>query len=106
MAQTSSDSSNNKTHRTLTESHKRQIELLQIMSDHISPTPETRQFEISEISQMTTFNDEKEVQRYLLILEGQKLVSPYPKGDFTSNRWYITKQGLRAVRTITRATVQ
>ncbi len=111
MGHTGSDSSSVKSpsiksHRTLSDSHKKQIELLQLMSDYIAVATGPKQFEISEIASLASFDDEKEVQRYLLILEGQKLVSPYPQGDFTSSRWQITKQGIRAVRTISRATVQ
>lgn len=89
--------------RTLSESHMRQIEILKVMSQQTSTEP--RQYEISEIATLSQMKDEKEVQRYLLILEGQKLVSPHPKGDFTSSRWQITRQGMRAMRSISNATV-
>jgi len=108
MAQTGEfNSSNIKSYRTITDSHKKQIELLQIMADHITPgTSNPQQFDISELARRTFSKDEKEALRYLLILEGQKLVTPYPEGDFTSNNWIITKHGMKAVRTIFRATVQ
>ena len=59
------------------------------------------QYHINEISELSGVNDEKEVQRYLFILEGQKLVAPYPAGDFTSRTWHITKRGMKAMKTIT-----
>jgi len=105
MSQTGSDSSSIRTSRTLTDAHRKQIEILQIMADHISQS-QPKHFEINELSDLTTFKDEKEVLRYLLILEGQKLVSPHPHGDFTSSQWLITKEGARAVRTFTGSAIQ
>ncbi|MCB0338547.1 MAG: hypothetical protein KDD53_03035 [Bdellovibrionales bacterium] len=91
--------------RTLTDSHKTQIHVLSVLCRDGSPaTP--RHFEIREIAEALGNNDEKEVQRYLLILEGQKLVAPYPEGDFTSNRWCITQEGLRTAKTISKSLIQ
>ena len=70
-----------------------------------SPQSQISLLEISEIAEKSGLSDEREVQRYLLILEGQKLVSPFPEGDFTSSRWYITTEGIRAIRTITGSVV-
>jgi hypothetical protein len=61
------------------------------------------QLDLSEISERSGLNDEKEVQRSLYILEGHKYVSPFPEGDFTSKTWFITKDGLKALRTLGKA---
>jgi hypothetical protein len=106
MAQVGSNQSQYKTSRTLTDAHKRQIEILQVMAEHISVQGQSRQFEISELCTISTIKDEKEMTRFLLILEGQKLVSPYPEGNFTSSRWILTKEGSKAIRMFTRPTVQ
>jgi hypothetical protein len=106
MTQASSNQSQYRTSRTLTDAHKRQIEILQVMAEHISSQGMHRQFEISELCNISTIKDEKEMTRYLLILEGQKLVSPYPEGNFTSSRWILTKEGSKAIRMFTRPTVQ
>lgn len=106
MAQTATNQTQYKTSRTLSEAHKRQIEILQVMAEHISVAGQVRQFEINELCTLSTIKDEKEMTRYLLILEGQKLVSPYPEGNFTSSRWILTKEGARAIRVFTRPTVQ
>ena len=103
---TQAASSSFRASRTLSESHKRQIEVLRILSGAIAQPPQPRQYEISEIAQLTNMEDEREVQRYLLILEGQKLVTPYPRGDFTSTRWQITRRGVKAMRTIVRSVLQ
>ena len=58
--------------------------------------------QINEIAARSGLKDEKEVLRYLFILEGQKLVAPCPDGDFTSKYWKITKDGVEAVRSIER----
>jgi hypothetical protein len=42
--------------------------------------------------------DEREVQRSLYILEGQKFVTPIPEGNFTSRIWCATKEGIRFAR--------
>ncbi|NBW39697.1 hypothetical protein EBR25_01705, partial [bacterium] len=59
--------------------------------------------QIEEILEITRLEDEKEIQRILFILEGQKLVTPYPEGDFTSRIWKITAEGKKALRSIERA---
>jgi hypothetical protein len=66
---------------------------------------DSKVYRITEIAQMSGLNDEKETQRYLFILEGQKLVSPLPEGDLTSKTWHITPQGLRAVSQIEKGAV-
>lgn len=86
------------------DSHIQQINVLRAMySEGSEATP--RPLQINEIAQLSGLRDEKETQRYLFILEGQKLVTPFPEGDFTSRTWHITKYGAKAVRTINRATV-
>ena len=65
-----------------------------------------REFHINEIATQSGLNDERETQRCLYILEGQKLVTPLPPGDFTSKTWQITKDGLRALNTISRSAIQ
>lgn len=56
--------------------------------------------EIAEIAEVSGLNDEKEAQRYLYILEGHKLVSPFPPGDFTSKCWQITDEGIKTFKMI------
>lgn len=51
------------------------------------------QFTIDEITEATPIGDDREVLRALYSLEGQKLVTPYPPGDFTSNNWCLTETG-------------
>ena len=91
--------------KNVSESYRNQINVLHILSKSPSASIEPRQFQINEIAEMSGLRDEKEIQRYLFILEGQKLVAPYPAGDFTSKTWHITKDGLRAVKTISRSSV-
>lgn len=90
--------------RKLSDSHFRQISVLRTMnlSDTKSQqnNKEPKQYQINEIASLSGVADEKEVQRYLFILEGQKMVAPFPAGDFTSKTWHITKLGVRALRTI------
>jgi hypothetical protein len=61
---------------------------------------ERRTYNIDEITEASGLSDEKEAQRSLFILEGQKLVSPFPEGDFTSKNWMITQIGTEALSTI------
>lgn len=86
--------------RTLSENHLKQITLLRTLSTDVSPGQNPRQYHINEIAAISGFRDEKEIQRYLFILEGQKLVEPCPAGDFTSKTWLITRRGIKAVKTI------
>ncbi len=94
-----------KARRIISDAYLNQINVLRTL------TPEgqlvsMRQLEISEIAEKSGLKDEKEVLRYLYILEGQKLVSPQPEGDFTSKTWALTKDGVRALKTIAQSTVQ
>lgn len=90
--------------RTLSESHVNQINVLRALyqTQIEAIDGNTRHYHIHEIAQMSGLRDEKETQRYLFILEGQKLVSPSPEGDFTSRVWHITRQGMKAVKVITK----
>ena len=100
-----SESDSFRASRTLSESHKYQIQVLRSLcaEEQQKRLNAARQYELSEIAVMSGLDDEKEVQRYLLILEGQKLVSPFPEGDFTSRRWQITTAGLKAMKRINRS---
>ncbi len=91
------------TSRKLTDSHLKQIHVLRAMSKDIvidKSTKKNKQYKIEEINLNSGLNDERETQRYLFILEGQKLVSPFPEGDFTSKTWYITKRGMEAIKLV------
>ena len=92
------DSSGFKKH--ISDSHLNQIAVLRSMSHRAGEVKEAKPFEIDEISKLSGIKDERETQRYLFILEGQKLVSPFPKGDFTSKTWQITAGGISALKTI------
>ena len=56
--------------------------------------------DISQISIETGIRNNDEVLRALYTLEGKSLVSPEPKGSFTSNIWKITDIGLKAVELV------
>ncbi len=105
--------------RKMTQSHLNQITVLRAMSGQFENADDENSdasygqtiatttggapslhLQIEEISEVTRLGDEKEVQRILFILEGQKLVAPYPEGDFTSRIWHITPQGKSALRNI------
>lgn len=85
------------------ENYRSQIVILKAMSDGEAPSPSTRHLQIEQIAQRSGMKDEKEIQRYLYIMEGQKLVSPFPEGDFTSKTWYITSHGIKTLRMIARS---
>ena len=58
--------------------------------------------ELNEITELSGFQDEKETQRYLYILEGHKLVTPKPAGDFTSKFWALTDDGVKTYEQLCR----
>jgi hypothetical protein len=95
--------------KTVSDAHLNQISVLKALAPDKHISTETtlgqspKQFQIEEIVERSGLKDEKEVQRYLYILEGQKLVAPYPAGDFTSRSWHITREGQRAVKVISKA---
>ena len=83
----------------------RQIAILKALAGNTAAGPVVpRQVSMVEIAQASGLSDEREVQRYLFILEGHKLVAPCPEGDFTSKIWQITADGISVVRSIRRAT--
>ena len=90
--------------KRLTPSSMSQIQILNALAPHPTATPEPRRLQITEIAQISGLVDEKETQRFLFILEGQKLVSPFPEGDFTSKVWQITNQGVQTLRHISSST--
>lgn len=98
-------SDNEQFSRHLSKTDRDQLSVLRVLSDEASSSDE-KQYHISEITSRAKLQDEKEVQRYLFILEGQKLVSPYPAGDFTSKTWAITKNGRSLVKKISRNSIQ
>jgi hypothetical protein len=78
-----------------------QIQILHALASSPSTgAVEPGRLEINEIAQRSGLGDEKETQRFLFILEGQKLVTPFPEGDFTSKIWQITSQGVQTLRQI------
>ena len=89
--------------KRLSPSSLSQIQILSALSQAPGNTDEPRKLQINEIAERSGLKDEKETQRFLFILEGQKLVSPYPAGDFTSKLWTITNQGVQTLKQITSA---
>lgn len=90
--------------RSLSDNHIKQISILQALSKERPTMTSPRQYHFNEIARHSGLNDEKELQRCLFILEGQKLVEPYPAGDFTSKTWHITRRGLKAIKSIAETT--
>jgi DNA-binding IclR family transcriptional regulator len=81
-----------------------QIQILNALAPVSAGTvSEPRRLDINEIAERSGLRDEKETQRFLFILEGQKLVTPFPEGDFTSKIWQITTQGVQTLRHISSA---
>lgn len=91
--------------KNVSESYLNQITVLKTLSRETAPT-NPRPYQLTEIAELSGLRDEREVQRYLFILEGQKLVTPHPAGDFTSKTWQITRDGMRALKVIQRSAVQ
>ena len=94
---------NSKLPRNMSDSYVNQLHVLRAMAKDGAAKEMPNQpkpFQITEIAHNSGVKDEKETQRYLFILEGQKLVSPYPAGDFTSRTWSITKHGMKAIKMI------
>jgi len=90
--------------KRLSPSSVSQIQILNALAPvekvtHIEP----KRLQIGEIAEISGLRDEKETQRFLFILEGQKLVSPFPEGDFTSKTWQITTHGVQTLRQISTA---
>ena len=96
----------NKAPKRMSSSHLHQINVLKVLSSDQPQDNGPRHYHIHEIADLSGLKDEKETQRYLFILEGQKLVAPCPKGDFTSRVWHITQEGMYAMDNIRQAMVQ
>jgi hypothetical protein len=93
--------------RNVADSHVHQINVLKVMSSGATlEAGHVKEFQLNDISSRCGIKDEKETQRYLYILEGQKLVTPLPEGDFTSRTWRLTGNGVKAVRMIQKETTQ
>lgn len=92
--------------KVLSDSYVQQINILKVMARESITTRSGRECHINEIASQSGMLDERETQRCLYILEGQKLVTPLPPGDFTSKTWQITKDGLRALNMISRSAMQ
>lgn len=73
-------------------------QVLRTMCEGYAPGEPPRLFQINELASATGLKDEREVQRSLYILEGHKLVSPNPPGDFTSKVWTVTPEGLKSMQ--------
>jgi hypothetical protein len=86
--------------KRLSPSSVSQIQILNALAPSPAIACEPRRLQINEIAEISGLRDEKETQRFLFILEGQKLVSPFPEGDFTSKTWQITNQGVQTLRQI------
>jgi hypothetical protein len=89
--------------KRLSPSSLSQIQILSALAEAPAGANEPRKLLINEIAELSGLRDEKETQRFLFILEGQKLVSPYPIGDFTSKTWMITTQGMQTLKQISSA---
>jgi len=90
--------------KRLSPSSVSQIQILNALAPVSAGAPtEPRRLDINEIAERSGLRDEKETQRFLFILEGQKLVTPFPEGDFTSKIWQITNQGVQTLRHISSA---
>lgn len=89
---------------SLSDAHKNQISVLRAMAgEGDDPSVCSKLFHVNDIASGSGINDPKETQRYLFILEGQKLVVPNPEGDFTSSYWRVTKQGLQFMKVVVQA---
>lgn len=58
----------------------------------MSRSPNAGQYQVHEIC-LAVDRDEHDIMRALYILEGHKLVTPFPVGDFTSKIWHLTEEG-------------
>ena len=79
---------------------KNQLAVLRALSASGWGTNGPKPFQLTEIAELSGLKDEKEVQRSLYVLEGHKLVSPTPAGDFTSKIWHITEDGAKLAKRI------
>ena len=86
--------------KKVSETYRSQISILKALSRATATASGVRLVQLEEIAEQSGLNDERETQRFLYILEGQKLVAPHPAGDFTSRHWHITQDGLKALKSI------
>ena len=94
------NSSNNQ--KKLSETYRHQINILRALTTG-TVTHDARPVQLEQIAEASGLKDERETQRFLYILEGQKLVAPHPAGDFTSRHWQITSDGIKALKSIGQA---
>ncbi len=76
--------------------YKRQFELLEYMykdAEKQGLAPTEANYTVKIMAEGSKLKNEDEILRFLYIMEGQKLVSPYPHGDFTSDFWCLTAYG-------------
>lgn len=92
--------------KKISETYVHQINVLRTLTCNTIVNAEPKQYQLTEIAELSGLKDERETQRYLFILEGQKLVSPFPAGDFTSKTWHITKHGVKTLKSITKSVTQ
>ena len=96
-----SNSATDKSKKKIPESFMHQIAVLRALLK--GQANGAQSMDIDLIADASGLSDDKETLRYLYILEGQKLVSPFPGGDFTSRNWQITPEGARALKTAERS---
>jgi DNA-binding IclR family transcriptional regulator len=95
------ESTSGQKNKRLSPSSISQIQILNALANgNNGGNTEPRSLEITEIAERSGLRDEKETQRFLFILEGQKLVTPCPPKDFTSKIWQITSQGVQTLKQI------
>ena len=88
--------------RKISDAYVNQINVLRVFSKppvRNTPAQAALEMQLEQIAHLSG-QDERETQRCLFILEGQKLVTPLPPGDFTSKTWQITTDGVKALRII------
>lgn len=100
MRSSGSDSNSKNAAKILTPAQLQQIAVLRSLDPKTKDANGSKVMSIPEITQAAGLPDEKDTQRFLFILEGNKLVSPFPAGDFTSKSWQITGDGREMLRVI------
>lgn len=80
------------------ERYQTQVDVLDFMVKNAART-EVRQFQLRDIADRVK-REEKDVLRSLYVLEGHKLVTPLPPGDFTSKTWCVTEMGFTAMKSL------
>ena len=96
-----SNAAGDKSKKKIPESFLHQIAVLRVLVK--GQANGAMSMDIDSIAESSGMSDDKETLRYLYILEGQKLVAPFPGGDFTSRNWQITPEGVRALKTAERS---